>query len=1249
MAEVDSLEVRVQAEASKANKELDKMISNLEKMASVLDGVDLSKLSNFAKKMNSSLGKEKKVKVEADTKTATNDLKSVTTELQRIQREAEKAQSKLNSLHLPALRKSSSMVDGLKVYPMPEQMKISQKETGLSNINPSDIVDATSWKEISSIPQIEQLKSGLNDVKEQTVSGFKINLDTTEAQAKMDAFNASATKAKNFWENPEWEENLKKTGNADGTRNPSWEEKWNDPNPKMWKDGNSWAKGGMEDYSAKAKEATAFMDDYVSGSNRASNKTDSLGNRVEKLKEQLKELKGQGFNIGDKNFDKVYRDLAAAEAELKKYKKSLGEVNAEESKGGSSSRASNMNQLGQALRKAKSESDKFGNSLKTVLKNASLLASPSGIMNLFSGGAFSKFAKQKGVLDSIGEKMGFISRMFKYMVAFSLFFTVFRQAAEGMKQLALYSDAMGTSFNKNVSLLYSDMKTLRNAFATAFEPIVNVAAPYLDFLIQKLISGANALAQFFSALTGSQTWTKATALNENFAASLDKTTKAEKNAVMGFDELNKKTSASSGTVTPGTSPTDSFTTQPVSNEFANFAQIVKDAWANADFTGIGNMVGLKLKAELDSINWNDIKTSCNKIAKSVGTFINGFIGTDGLDKSIGKTIGESVNTGVGMANTFFTTVKFLELGKFLASTANSAIQTTDFKMLGQTVANGLLSGIDTWYGFITTFNFNNLGTKIGDSLKSFFNQMDQVRDSGLTGWQELGTSIGKTISGMADTLVKAFDDIPWDEVKKGFKDLLSNALSNMDINVAKVLVTIAAFKLSEIGLGLATTALKTAMIAKIASAFGTAAASGAAVSGGATIAGSIASIVIPITVVGFVSFMWGDDATKGLANFLSKMTTGKSISDDDYNEAMDFNTDSAESWNKKHGKDTGFYAPETITDKLYALIGKWDFSTGKPSFNVDITTDSKKDAGNLHAGVQGELDKLGPFKKNTITPTTGKEIYDPMQNDFVKNLFHTNTKSDTSGKTIFDMVQPQFGLNTFHTTAKSDTKGSSIQDFMQLSFSLLPFHTTAKSDTSGSAINGILNNDFSQHPLVTSAKTSNSGKDLNNILQSTFGASSLSTSAVTTDGASLFDTLNGQWNNHKSTLLANAKIDVETNSNGQPTVPKTLTSILINGFSTGGFPDAGDMFIANESGAEMVGSMNGRPAVANQSEIAQGFTEAIYPAMYGAVKSGMESSKGISAAPVVEFTWKTGEEILYKATLKGKQKYKQQYGIVAEY
>ena len=63
-------------------------------------------------------------------------------------------------------------------------------------------------------------------------------------------------------------------------------------------------------------------------------------------------------------------------------------------------------------------------------------------------------------------------------------------------------------------------------------------------------------------------------------------------------------------------------------------------------------------------------------------------------------------------------------------------------------------------------------------------------------------------------------------------------------------------------------------------------------------------------------------------------------------------------------------------------------------------------------------------------------------------------------------------------------------------------------------------------------------------------------------------------------------------------------SIYLQGFATGGFPDEGQLFMARESGPELVGTMGGRTAVANNQEITDGIRQAVYDAMTASNANG---------------------------------------------
>lgn len=57
-------------------------------------------------------------------------------------------------------------------------------------------------------------------------------------------------------------------------------------------------------------------------------------------------------------------------------------------------------------------------------------------------------------------------------------------------------------------------------------------------------------------------------------------------------------------------------------------------------------------------------------------------------------------------------------------------------------------------------------------------------------------------------------------------------------------------------------------------------------------------------------------------------------------------------------------------------------------------------------------------------------------------------------------------------------------------------------------------------------------------------------------------------------------------------------------FASGGFPDEGQMFIARESGPEMVGTIGGRTAVANNDQIVEGIRQGVFEAVSAAMNGG---------------------------------------------
>lgn len=72
-------------------------------------------------------------------------------------------------------------------------------------------------------------------------------------------------------------------------------------------------------------------------------------------------------------------------------------------------------------------------------------------------------------------------------------------------------------------------------------------------------------------------------------------------------------------------------------------------------------------------------------------------------------------------------------------------------------------------------------------------------------------------------------------------------------------------------------------------------------------------------------------------------------------------------------------------------------------------------------------------------------------------------------------------------------------------------------------------------------------------------------------------------------------------------------------YAKGGFPQNGEMFIANEAGPEMIGKIGRKSTVANSQQITTAIAAAVGPAVYSAMMSAMQfnGSNGGSKVEVI--------------------------------
>ena len=458
---------------------------------------------------------------------------------------------------------------------------------------------------------------------------------------------------------------------------------------------------------------------------------------------------------------------AATEQENKA--KNVSEAHSKSAK----SSANSTNKLAKAFSKTGKVFSGIGKNISSVGKRVSSLIGQFAKLRKSSDGATSGISKAFKKL---------ASNITMYALGFrSLYFLVKRVQGtfvDGMGTLAMQS----TKVNRELSALKTAFLQLKGSLTTAFQPIASYVIPLLVSLMNHLSGVLTMLGQFFATLTGQKYIYKATAAQQNYAESIsgvkDSAKKANKELAKYDNLLVESQDTPSSGSGAGKAPLDGVTYEKVDldSSISEFAKKVKEAWKKADFTEIGNIVGTKLKKAIDKIPWDTIFDFSERIGKSLGTFINGFVEVPGLADSLGRVIGNAFNTAMIGLDAFLTSTNWMNVGQFIADWANSSINTFKWDLLGKTVADLVMAGVNTWYKFVGPdgFDFKNLGSKIATAINTFLDTMAETDVTGLNGWQKLGINISNSIKGILELMITALDEVDWNKVGTAIGQLLGS-------------------------------------------------------------------------------------------------------------------------------------------------------------------------------------------------------------------------------------------------------------------------------------------------------------------------------------------------------------------------------------------------------------------------------------------------------------------------------------------
>ena len=390
----------------------------------------------------------------------------------------------------------------------------------------------------------------------------------------------------------------------------------------------------------------------------------------------------------------------------------------------------------------------FGSSLK-VIKNGfkSLSKSADRVKSSFNGMARSMKSNFKHLITSIT----------KYVLGFrSLFFLVRRlrkYIGEGIKNMAQFNDG-NNHVNQNITRLLSSLLYLKNAWATAFSPILQFVTPWLEALIDKLADLGNAFSRFLGSLLGQTNIFQAVKVDAaDYADGLDKVggsaggaadkVKKLTDRLAAFDDLDvlgkdndpDKTGSGGGggsadVYTPD--PNEMFTLINVGKEVLNQ---LKQMWETADFSEIGKTLAEKIKNALQGIKWSEIQSTAHKLGESFASFLNGILGDPELFTTIGNTLAQGINTAIQGLSGFFKTYKPGSLATDISAffkglfggkdekgnqltDENGNVLGIDWTTLGSTISSGISTALNEAATLLKTFPTAGLISGITDLLKA---------------------------------------------------------------------------------------------------------------------------------------------------------------------------------------------------------------------------------------------------------------------------------------------------------------------------------------------------------------------------------------------------------------------------------------------------------------------------------------------------------------------------------------------------
>lgn len=794
---------------------------------------------------------------------------------------------------------------------------------------------------------------------------------------------------------------------------------------------------------------------------------------------------------------------------------------------------------------------------------------------------------------------------------------------EGTNNAYQYSKAIGGNLASSMDRIASSFLYFKNSVGAMVAPLINAVAPAIEYIIDKAVSLINVLNQLFAKLSGASTWTKAVKTQTEYAEAAGDAADAAKSLTAGFDELNVLSDSGGGGGAGGMDYGSMFEEMQLDNDFANWIDQVKESISNGDWASVGEILGGKVDELVGKVDF----------------------------ASIGDKLGDGIQSAFETIYNFLDAINFDKVGSGIATALNHMMDKIDFGLVGKTFAKKWTILVDTLYGFVTTFDWTKFGLAIADFINGWFEEVDLTKTVQMV--QELALGIFESLSQairnvewykIGTQIMDALESIDWMALLGDLGTLLSDAVvALLDLLLAVVGETdwgkvvqdicagignmLANIEWGEIlaKIGMLVVELVVQLPGIIVGALG----------GIADILGGLFEGFGLDSVAGF--FYGIGDAMRSAGSWLKKHLV-----------------DPVVNWVKKlfgiHSPSTVFAEIGTylIDGLLQGIEDTWrnfvKFFSEKLDGIKKVCSDAWDAIKTATSTVWGNIKSFLSTTWDTVK-STANTVWNAMKTtmqttwDAVKSntsttwstiktsLSETWTNIKTLAGTTWDSLKSTITTVWTNISTDTSTKWNNMKTMLSTTWNSVKSTASSVFDSIKTSIANVWGNVKTNTTTVWGGLKTTLSTTWGNIKSTAASVFSSMKSTICSvwDGleshiSHTVDSITDFVDNMRSIVssgvgvvrdlfdsaVSAARSAISRVSDALSSIGSSVSNAVSSasawvgdrlGFASGGFPEVGQLFIAREAGAEMVGSIGGRTAVANNDQIIEGIYQGVLAAM----------------------------------------------------